>query len=354
MSRAARYIKTIILSTFIFLGCEKIENPDIYRIEDTENEFETVLSQHHEQKGIHEVLQICHFSDIHGDADNLKRILNFCNRYSGHIDCVLHNGDNVSDKFLDDFSYWSKSGANRVLNVIGNHDTAKRLLMNYDWTGHAGKQAYKKFFEQYISNWGVTQPENAERGLCYYYKDFEPQGIRLIVLDCMAYDDAEKAWLEETLSECIENGLAVICASHYIPGKLDHSIRNSFDPTMHEVQSSNHIDHTAALAVDTFMQNGGEFVCWLCGHQHIDAFAKLSEYPKQLCIVVAEALCSGQFSDQVRRRGDKSQDLFNMMAVDIDANTIKLLRVGADKDKQGEKRHIMCFDYDAMTVIYEK
>lgn len=353
MNGASRIFSLTSIILLLFLaGCEK--DYPVTEIEDVYGEFESVLSENRVSKGDYDVLQICHFSDIHGYGTNLKRIISFCEKYSRYIDCILHTGDSVADRFSDDFNYWGKAGASHVMNVIGNHDTAKRVVYNYDWTAHAGSQAYNKFIAPYVKLWDVVQPQDASAGLCYYYKDYSSQGIRMIMLDCMTFDERQQSWLEETLSEARVKDLAVICVSHYPAGVFDHSDKNSFDPVSMDVQTADPLNPGAAETVDKFIKDGGEFICWLCGHIHIDTIAPLRSYPEQLCVAVAEAKCDGRFGDQIRQMLKKSQDLFNMTAIDRDANTIKFLRVGADVDKQGNMRHIMCYNYEKMKVVYER
>ena len=69
-------------------------------------------------------LVLLHFSDIHGDSVRLSRIINFKNLYSTYIDDVLHTGDSVARDYNSGFSFWDDTtGAETILNCIGNHDT---------------------------------------------------------------------------------------------------------------------------------------------------------------------------------------------------------------------------------------
>ena len=283
-------------------------------------------------------LVICHFSDIHGSRVNLERLLEFCNHHKMYIDDILHTGDNVNNQFSDDFTYWRDAGASNILNTIGNHDTAFRDE-KWDVRAHAGKDSYEKYFAPFVSIWSVEQPESAqEKGRCYYFKDYQESGIRLIVLDCMLFDSYQKSWLDEVLYDAFVSDLSVICVSHYPAGKLDHSIENVFDSKSPVENTSGFLNEAAAIAVDSFVDYGGTFVCWLGGHIHIDSCARLLFHPRQLCINVAEALCSGAYGDQKRVVGTKSQDLFNILSVNRNTRELSLLRVGADTDVLGRRR----------------
>ncbi len=290
-------------------------------------------------------LVLCHFSDIHGSKDNLIRIIEFCDFYDSFIDDILHTGDSVTDQFSDDFSFWDNAGASSILNTIGNHDTAI-LSDKWEWYAHIGKDSYDKYFAPYISFWDIEQPKLAkENGLCYYYKDYKYSGIRLIVLDCMKYDLSQHTWFVKVLSEAADAKYAIICVSHFAAGILDHSSENVFDSRMPVEYTSSYLNEDAAYAVDAFIDNGGEFVCWLGGHIHIDSFARLMYHPRQICINVAEAKCSGEYGDQRRVLGAKSQDLFNLIAINRNCHELSLLRVGADRDILGRYRFKLTVNY---------
>lgn len=293
-------------------------------------------------------LVISYFSDIHGSKANLERILEFCNHYQLYIDDILHTGDIVYNQFTDDFFYWKEAGADRILNTIGNHDTAYRDEANGKWDvwAHAGKDCYDKFFAPFISSWGVMQPKDAIKdGACYYYKDYSDSGIRLIVLDCMKYDSKQNSWFADVLSDAYHSNYAVICVSHFAAGKLDHSTENVFDSKSPVENTSGFINESASKLVDSYIDYGGEFICWLGGHIHIDSCAKLLLHPRQICINVAEAMCSGAFGDQKRVLGTKSQDLFNIVSVNRNTRELTLLRVGADIDVLGRRRFKYVINY---------
>lgn len=65
---------------------------------------------------------LLHFTDIHGDGENLKRIKEFKDAYSDYIDEVVHTGDAVYENWSDPTDFWSQAGAENFLNTLGNHD----------------------------------------------------------------------------------------------------------------------------------------------------------------------------------------------------------------------------------------
>ena len=70
-----------------------------------------------------EQLVLLHFSDIHNDVVNLRRVMEFASHYAPYLDDVLLTGDIAGG----DWSEWSEEmdavpGFHRVLKLLGNHD----------------------------------------------------------------------------------------------------------------------------------------------------------------------------------------------------------------------------------------
>ena len=108
---------------------------------------------------------ILHFTDIHGHEENLKRIKEFYDHYSKYIDVVLHTGDALYNQWSNSFDFWDNAGAEKFLNVLGNHDV--NFVDKDGYTLEVTQQeVYNRYFGPYISNWNVVTPENAaEEGL---------------------------------------------------------------------------------------------------------------------------------------------------------------------------------------------
>lgn len=296
-------------------------------------------------------LVLCHFSDIHGDGINLKRILEFYNNYKVYFTDIIHTGDIVHDNFNDDFEFWKNTeGSNIILNCIGNHDSSRKEGGNYiqDITS---KQCFDKFFKEQIENWKCVQPESAvDLGLCYYYKDYSDSKIRLVVLDCMHYTDNQNSWFLQVLTEAKDKNYSVLVANHYQGGtmKLDESCTFQ-SPLWTHVDAT--INEKASAAVDSFMNAGGEFIAWICGHTHRDLFGVLEKYPNQTCIAVDCGFCNDSWNDSFRRRGTKSQDCFNIMSINRSLNTFSIYRVGNNIDLQLRSKKCLVYNYATHKVI---
>lgn len=291
---------------------------------------------------------LLHFSDIHGDATRLKRVVQYYNTFLHGIDEILHTGDMVeSTVTATSFDFWDDCAAQPVLNCIGNHD----VWYTGDYTPGAN-YPYNTYFKPYIDGgyWGtIVQPNDAEQnGLCYYYKDYT-NGIRLVVLD---YQNPTGmiTWLESVLADAVTNSKTVIIAVHYIP-RWTKGYNNPFDVSEF-VPVDNTLSTVFVNAVDDFIGNGGKFVCWLTGHTHRDNTGYYQgTNGKQ---VVLNIDCAAMRNDSPSRyRGDnsKSQDAFNIISVNTGAKTLSVWRVGNDCDAL--QRHIgsMCIKYDTGELI---
>lgn len=296
-------------------------------------------------------LVLLHFSDIHGSERELKRIVEYRKAYNKYIDDIINTGDSASVEASDGMHFFdSVPGAEKILNTVGNHDSRA----NGEWTGYGAVATYALYIKPYVANWGVTQPENAEaNGYNYYYKDYTDANVRLIVLDCMFWDSTEKTWLESVLADAKTEGLAVVVCSHYPGGSVTRF--NTPWSSLQYADVSQTTDTEAATAISEFIEGGGEFVCWLSGHTHYDFVGKLTDFPEQVNITIdcANELAGNTgYSDIERVVGTRSQDLFNIVAVDTFRKLVKVFRVGADRDSWMRHRGDLCIKYDTQEVLY--
>lgn len=307
-------------------------------------------------------LVLTHYSDIHSDVIRTERIIAFAKKFGKYIDDVLFTGDICGSRYSNyQERFDSLPGMERILMTIGNHDV-------YDSTGTAPEddyanksywatnaQKYARYMRN-ISQWGVIQPNNAAvDSLCYYYKDYADMKIRLVVLDAMAFDDAQLSWLQSVLNDSITNNLAVVIAVHFVPAKglTDY---NGFDCSFNSFKNdSGNTNYTSYLrgladAVDVFINNNGEFICYLAGHTHYDLCGTLASHPNQLYIAVASAKFISEDNNNhkqhvARKVGQSNEDQFNIVAFDTYNKQIKVARIGATYDRWLRHRGTMLIDY---------
>lgn len=298
-------------------------------------------------------LCLAHISDLHLDKIRLQRFTNFINNIK-NIDDAICTGD-MTNNYSDGMTYWdSVSGTERILTCIGNHDGLANH--NVDW--YSGQctmlEAYNKFINPYISNWNVTH----DVGKTYYYKDYNSEKIRLIVLDSMrSGTDAtnQNTWLESVLSSAKSKGYSVVCATHCVP---QTSKVNYIDCSFNSINLKYEDEYDTCVTntiyqqtVQNFIDDDGKFITWICGHTHVDFVYTTSEFPNQLWIVVACGHLSNNL-DIDRTDGTKNQDAFNILTFDTNTELVKVIRVGADRDRSMRHLGTMSIDYNTHSVIY--
>jgi hypothetical protein len=331
---------------------------------------------------------LLHFSDLHSDKVNLKRLVEYKEHYAEYIDDAILTGDNIRNKFGDSFAFWSECGADNILLSTGNHEYYNGEHSAY-YTQITPLQVYNKFFAPYYQNWGtVVFPTDADvNGYNYYYKDYTAKKIRLIVLDNMANmkgerDGVQAAWLATVLESARTAGLHVICAIH-IGSTIETRFNNPFTSEHAYINRDSGANagtfaefYTLREAVRTFIDNGGKFVAWIAGHRHVDTIAVLTDDVRQGTIHVATA-SGGEFSSNAGGHGDtdatnnghswwiipkgddcdrtddtKQQDCFNIYSVDTEKQLLRIFRVGSDVDRNGRHKGSLVYDYANRQVLY--
>lgn len=331
---------------------------------------------------------LLHFSDLHSDKVNLKRLVEYKENYAEYIDDAILTGDNIRNKFGDSFAFWSECGADNILLSTGNHEYYNGESSAY-YTQITPLQVYNKFFAPYYQNWGtVVFPTDADvNGYNYYYKDYTAKKIRLIVLDNMANmkgerDGVQAAWLATVLESARTAGLHVICAIH-IGSTIETRFNNPFTSEHAYINSDGGANagtfaefYTLREAVRTFIDNGGKFVVWIAGHRHVDTISVLTDDVRQGTIHVATA-SGGEFSSNAGGHGDtdatnnghswwiipkgddcdrtddtKQQDCFNIYSVDTEKQLLRIFRVGSDVDRNGRHKGSLVYDYANRQVLY--
>lgn len=299
-----------------------------------------------------------HFSDIHARQDLWNRIVDYINHYADHIAFALHTGDYCggSQKEYADL-YSGKKCLRPIYNCVGNHDcfggegawllseknVVHQLLFNHteDWDG--------VFFDC---------PHSMS-----YYKDFGK--LRLIVLDDYYDVWQTRGWLRTVFREAYDRGLHVITAQHEPTGYLE----NTYGTAFHTIEDYNKkfrqyelnrtaydFDHRCRVlyedVIGEFIAYGGQFVCNLAGHDHVDQFGLTNQ--GVLNVVVQNATSWDALGDTARVAGERSEDCFNVMSVDTDKGQFTILRVGANTDRHKRIKNMMIFDYVNKKMIEEK
>lgn len=309
-----------------------------------------VLEDARQGVGKYEPLTLLQFSDLHGDVENLSRIVEFRDAYRSYIQDAVHCGDAVICYYDNPNPWNSVPGAKDIINVIGNHDCWKghklwsQSSRPYDATQ---EDAYSAFLDGFIGAWNVTQPLGVDNPVskhfkaCYFYKDYPSSGVRLIVLDSIHYGDAQDEWFESVLSDAIDHSYWVVVATHYQAQSGLDKFSCSFTSDLEDVPSvadpgesqMERLSDRAFCRVDSFIDKGGRFVCWLNGHTHLDMIGTVHSHSRQLQITVDKAGEKDMYMKENRRRGSRFQDSFNLITINRNRSDLTIDRIGCTIDE---------------------
>lgn len=297
-------------------------------------------------------------SDVHGSEETVEEFDRLLVKYKGKYDIAVNTGDLVESTYSQGISFWEGSEINNVWNLIGNHDSSTGSGST-QWNAVPIADVYNRFIAPNINLWDVVSPGT---NLNYYYKDFVEQGLRIIALDVMYIDATELSWFETTLTNANNNDLAVIVLAHYPCGTVNSITSTSFA----SIDGAN-VEQTAPLAlntdcadkIQTFINNGGEFIAWLCGHRHRDDFGYVVDYPDILNITLEKS--SGAYRntysseyrthDAARTYNDKSSCSFRFITVNRANKTISLVSVGNMRDNYLREKKAICYNYQTHKFI---
>lgn len=256
-----------------------------------------------------------------------------------------------------------------------------------------------------VPGWGVIQPTDAAtEGKSYYYKDFADEAIRLIVL-CefetdyeinqegtgLVYDREHRAmrqeqvtWLINTLTNTpsyygvivayhqpdnlaevdnefvsfdlvgsyrtahgnLANIAYVYCDDKEWLPKILNAFATKSSLTLTVTQTGAVVTSSPTLVCDCDFTNvQAEFICILNGHTHRDYIGHLTNFPalKVLCVGADNLKYTSGF--QPRQEGTPSEDLFNVVNIDRNRKTIKIIRIGSDASVTGQVRDQMIMSY---------
>lgn len=208
----------------------------------------------------------------------------------------------------------------------------------------------------FVDGWNAVQPDNAaNEALMYYYKDIdkgeglERAKLRMIALDDYHWDNKQAEWLVAVLDDALAKDFAVIIFTH--EGHAVTKYENSSFASLENFGDPDEILE-AQVAVDEFMNKGGEFVMWVSGDAHQDDIGVLKNYPRQIAYRgEISGINSAEWSDGWRKRGTITQDCFTLISVDRFEKVVRFLRIGSHVDRYQRKKESMCINYATTKMI---
>ena len=326
-----------------------------------------------------------HISDLHGDIQRLYNCLDYCSGIKPIA--VLNSGDVVVYRGDRDYSTFqvvaAKQYALDYLFCIGNHEASLTGQSDlFDKNISALAQQY-----EYLATPGIITTD------CYYYKDYEAEKVRIIVLNY--YDEgtytgrlgqAQITWLCNTLSST-PTGYGILIMLHSpedyvdapeglqtffqtksivgamagvsVGGRIVMKIVDSFISrgTISESYNESNGDPVTVSADFSSVDSSTEFVAYITGHRHEDNvgyYRHSTNMQLCLCVTSGNALYGDSTNpawanqeDLPRGGTGVCQDAFNLYAIDRINKRVKIMRVGADITADLESRKIMSIPYVA-------
>lgn len=307
--------------------------------------------------------KVIFFSDVHGSSENVKRIKEKAVSWkSQYVDCILNGGDtvqNFNSEGLDWYNQLVQDSAIPFISAVGNHDA---WSTNY-WTWDNNENIYNLLtskVKEYVPS--IVQPTDVNTTHTNYYY-YDTKNVRVIVLLSLTftgsdefYDEAQDTWLKSVLADAKENNKAVIIMNH---GPIDPKDSEEIECNwtskiswVNDVQDYQHMDNRILENVDSFIDSGGKFICYLAGHSHLDYILRSKKHPRQMCLVITSARYN--YDDSCKRSQSTSNmdyDSYNYIGVDLTHSVIKVQRIGMNTNAWMQEHNTMCWDFKNNKLI---
>ena len=303
------------------------------------------------------------FSDVHGSSENVRRIKEKAISWkSQYVDCILNGGDTVqsfNSEGLDWYNQIVQGSTIPFISAVGNHDA---WSTNY-WTWDNNENIYNLLtskVKEYVPS--IVQPTDVNTTHAnYYYYDTEK--VRVIVLLSLTftssdvyYDEAQDTWLKSILADAKENNKAVIIMNH---GPIDPKDCEEIECNwtskfswVNDVKDYQHMDNRILENVDSFIDSGGRFICYLAGHSHLDYILRSKSHPRQMCLVITSARYNyGSDCTRSQSKDNMDYDSYNYIGVDLTNSVIKVQRIGMNTNAWMQEHNTMCWDFKNSKLI---
>lgn len=312
------------------------------------------------------------FSDIHGDATELARILTLYNDWSDKLDVVINVGDTITESSSESNTwYWNavdNMADGNVLLALGNHD----VWRTGDYDEKVDKVEYDAWILPLSSRIsGLVKPANADTLLLpYYYKDYG--NIRVIVLSTYTDKaDDDLAWFVSALTDAITNNKKVIVVNHiahaacsitgnksqFLDDEMNYNNGFRSYSSLYGSGSQGTLPDSFVSAVTDFINDGGTFITWIFGHLHWDFFTDLTgtsyvdTYGKQAMIGLTTARSSYQNDNCKQYPDGTGMDGFYMLSVNENNGTFSIMKFGGNMDFAMRERITYTYDYVGKKLV---
>ena len=133
-------------------------------------------------------------------------------------------------------------------------------------------------------------------------------------------------------------------------------IVNAFQTGGSLVKSVTYPDSGTTVSVNAAFASKGTFVCYICGHAHVDFIGYSRVYPNQLVCMVQGAVINSSVRseeqahwqgmyDTPRIAGTSTQDSINVYAIDPLSRLVKVVKIGSTMTDKFVPRSFATFGY---------
>lgn len=380
---------------------EELDNdPEYTRIRNEENNrVKKLIFEYTKDSDVKNSLNIAFMTDSHIDlgsspksnAQNIRDAIDFCNQELLDVSLILHGGDAVTKilstkeehkNHLKSFFKLTEKAKMPFLYTKGNHDInalyvpPTKCLTDEDWG--------EVWFDMAENEYGIVRnikKDGQKSG--YYYYDLEKYKVRIISLDCFDVDysltdekdevlyragtslyiaNEQFNWVVHTaldFDDKKEKDWGVILLTHfYSPSdNAGTTIDPVFSPIFKKFNSMLLAFNQQTVFYEKYIFHQNDFfnltvsgdwsryaelekkpfiICILSGHLHRD---KYHNWWGITHIVTANQFCGKEYSDsQIERvSGTRSQNLFDILNIDLKERRLKVFRYGASANLDGKE-----------------
>lgn len=242
----------------------------------------------------------------------------------------------------------------RVLRALGNHDD--NSINNKYSMAVNDKELYNLLYRENLIQPNIVSGSTG----AYHYVDNPVQKIRYIILnaidipyiemssDGLKYKGMENwvfrqnqiDWFADVALHTPSNDYSVVVCSH-VPinqGLVvnDHIMMNILqayqDGGVYSGSSSVGTDFEVTKSVD-FTSNGGNVICWIAGHNHVDRFITMPEHITFNQVLTLNDSLNVQPQMPTKTRGTVTEQAFDVFTINKESRTVNITRVGAGSDR---------------------
>ena len=297
-------------------------------------------------------------TDTHwGDNNNmspalLDKVMNDCNikYYFDGGDVIIGTGlaskASIIQAIIDERNAF-KSLYGRCLRVEGNHDPAYSASGELPY--YADNLTLGEFFDIFFraSTIGVDIVWGEDG--TYFYADDNSLKIRYIGLNAVdtpyevnkmelfCFRDTQLEWLANKALNVPDSSWSVVLCSHFAPyGSatiINKDIAIGIVSAFKNKTSYNGIGSDATYPVSVtvdYTGKGGEVICWIGGHGHVDAMETVSGINIVTTLNDSKNVVSGQ---PVKTTGTATEQAFDIFTINKATRTVNITRVGAGVDR---------------------